>query len=225
MRPPVSRRNSPKSVNKLVNRKWRNWSRTGAAAFLIVALASGCSVYLEHKRPDYTDVSKIEKGTPRYDVMADLGRPIESYKDDGKDVDVFQADPKGRYAGTKTAIITFDTVADIFTICMWEAVATPAEMLTKHKLTTYVVTYEPNQTVESIKAVTGAPKPTEPESASSESSEATTEALTPTNAASPTAIESPTAAALPTATESPSPTALPTAPESPTAIASPMPGT
>ncbi len=137
--------------------------------------------------------------------MADLGRPIESYKDDGKDVDVFQADPNGRYAGTKTAIITFDTVADIFTIGMWEAVATPAEMLTKHKLKTYVVTYEPDQTVDSVKAVPIAPKPDEPASATSESSEATT----PASAASPGATESPSAVESPKPMESPTPTASP----------------
>ena len=106
-------------------------------------------------------MTKVQKGTARYDVTAALGKPIESYKNEGKDIDVFQADPDGRYPITKTAVTTFNTVADIFTIGMWEAVATPAEMLTKHKLTTYVVTYAPDQTVQSIEAVAAPPKPVE----------------------------------------------------------------
>jgi len=128
-------------------------------AFVILTFISGCSLYFENKRPDYTDVTKVQKGIPRCDVTAALGKPIESYKHDGKDIDVFQADPNGRYAGTKTAVTTFNTVADICTIGMWEVVATPAEMLTKHKLTTYVVTYASDQTVESIEAVTAPPNP------------------------------------------------------------------
>jgi outer membrane protein assembly factor BamE (lipoprotein component of BamABCDE complex) len=130
-------------------------------AFLILSLVSGCSLYFENKRPDYTDVTRVQKGTARYDVTAALGKPIESYKNEGKDIDVFQADPDGRYPVTKTAVTTFNTVADILTICMWEAVATPAEMLTKQKLTTYMVTYAPDQTVESIETVAAPPKPVE----------------------------------------------------------------
>jgi len=87
-----------------------------------------------------------------------MGRPLVSYQQDGKDVDVFQADPDGRYKGTKAAVTTFNAVADVFTICMWEAVATPAEMLTQHKLTTYVVTYGPDEKVESIRTTTEEPK-------------------------------------------------------------------
>jgi outer membrane protein assembly factor BamE (lipoprotein component of BamABCDE complex) len=171
-----------------------------AMVFLMLALVSGCSLYFENKRPDYTDVTKVQKGTPRYDVTAALGKPIESYKNEGKDIDVFQADPNGRYAGTKTAVTTFNTVADIFTIGMWEAVATPAEMLTKHKLTTYVVTYAPDQTVESIEAVAAPPKPGEqtaavispsPSSGQATPTESASAAATPNAGASPIAGATP----------------------------------
>jgi hypothetical protein len=120
---------------------------------------------METKRPDYTDVSVIQKGTPRYEVTAVFGKPLESYQKDGKEVDVFQADPNGRSVSTKIVVNTFDTAADVLTLGLWEVVATPAEMLTEHKLTTYVVTYTPAQTVESIEAVaTPPPMPTTPSS-------------------------------------------------------------
>jgi len=32
---------------------------------LLIALLGGCSVYYETKRPDFTNVSTIEQGTPR----------------------------------------------------------------------------------------------------------------------------------------------------------------
>ncbi|MGD0289526.1 MAG: hypothetical protein ABSC63_07735 [Candidatus Binataceae bacterium] len=196
MKPFKDRRSSSRAVQQRPEKS----CHPGALAFLILALVSGCSLYFENKRPDYTDVTKVHKGTPRYDVMAAFGKPIESYKQDGKDVDVFQADPNGRYAGTKTAVTTFNTVADIFTIGMWEAVATPAEMLTKHKLTTYVVTYAPDQTVESIEAVAAPPKP----------SEETAAATAPTGPAGhPTPLESASPAATPVAGASPAAGAIP----------------
>lgn len=125
-------------------------SRLALAILLLVVELAGCSVYYESKRPQATDVSTIQPGTPRYDVTAVFGQPIESYHLNGKDVDVFQADPNGRNAGTKVAVNSFNVVADVLTIGMWEAVATPAELLTRHKLTTYVVTYTAQETVESI---------------------------------------------------------------------------
>jgi len=175
-------------------------SHPSTIALLTLALVSGCSLYFENKRPDYTDVTKVQKGTARYDVTAALGKPIESYKNEGKDIDVFQADPDGRYPVTKTAVTTFNTVADIFTIGMWEAVAIPAEMLTKHKLTTYVVTYAPDQTVQSIEAVAAPPKPVEQAAAANppipSSGQATPEESA-SPAASPIAGTSPVAGATP----------------------------
>src|SRR6266446_5176920 len=192
MKPSVHRRSSIRT------RKWAISIHPSAIAFLILALLSGCSLYFETKRPDYTDVTKVQKGTPRYDVTAALGKPIESYKHDGKDIDVFQADPNGRYAGTKTAVTAFNTVADVFTIGMWEVVATPAEMLTKHKLTTYVVTYAPDQTVESIEAVAAPPKPGEQTAAVIAPIPSSGQA-TPTESASAAATVSPGASATPAA--------------------------
>ncbi len=141
--------------------KVSNMIRRGRFAIVILMLVvslPGCSIYYESKRPKATDVTTIQPGTPRYDVTAVFGKPIESYRLNGKDVDLFQADPNGRNAGTKVAVTSFNAVADVLTIGMWEAVATPAELLTRHKLTTYVVTYMPQQTVESITTSDQTPK-------------------------------------------------------------------
>src|SRR5713226_2839057 len=159
--------------------------RISNMVFLILAVASGCSIWMETKRPDYTDVSVVQKGTPRYLATAVFGKPVESYKNGGKDVDVFQADPKGRYTGTKVAVSSFNSVADIFSLGMWEAVATPAELLTKHKLTTYVVTYGTDQTVESIETVSAPPKPAEQIAAATNSPSGSSSPSTPAAAPTP----------------------------------------
>ncbi len=175
-------------------------------------VTAGCSLVMETKRPEATDVSTVQKGTPRYQVTAVFGKPLQSYQVGGKDIDIFQADPNGRHVGTKIAVNTFNTAADVLTIGLWEVVATPAEMLTKHKLTTYVVTYDANQKVESIEAVAGPPtKPAESLAASSPSPSPTGEepsdAATATPAASPSPSSTDTgstaASATPSATPSP----------------------
>src|SRR5262249_15420980 len=89
-------------------------------------------------------------GMERYQVVAVLGKPVQSYKKEDSDVDIFQVDPNGRYTGTKAAVTSFNIAADVLTLGMWEAVATPAEMLTRHDLTTYQITYGPNGRVTSI---------------------------------------------------------------------------
>ena len=114
---------------------------------MVLVIIPGCSLYYEAKRPPYTDVAAVQPGTPRPNVTAVLGPPVESYTQNGKDVDIFQADPNGRYTGTRVEVSSFNAAADVLTLGMWEVVATPAEMLTKHKLQTYVVTYTSQQTV------------------------------------------------------------------------------
>jgi hypothetical protein len=169
----------------------RTARHSGVVALLFMALAlGGCSLWLETKRPDYTDVSVVQKGTPRYDVTAALGKPTQSYQKDGHDVDVFQVDPKGRYTGTKVAVNTFNTAADIFSLGLWEVVATPAEMLTKHKLTTYVVTYTSDQTVASIEATAGpgAEQQIASEAANESQAGPADDAATPGIAATPAAV-------------------------------------
>lgn len=89
---------------------------------------------------------------PRAEVSAALGHPVQTYQKDGKDVEVYQVDPEGRNPGTKVAVNTFNGAADVLTLGMWEVVATPAELLSQHKLTNYVVTYSRDQKVESIEA-------------------------------------------------------------------------
>jgi hypothetical protein len=183
--------------------------RTSNMTFLILAVAGGCSLWMETNRPDYTDVSVVHKGTSRYLAAAALGKPVQSYKKDGKDVDVFQADPNGRYGGTKAAVTSFNAVADVLSIGMWEAVATPAELLTKHKLTTYVVTYTADQTVESIDAVSAPPKPQDQVATATNSPSASSSPATAT--APPDAGETSDASGSSAASSSPTVAATPAA--------------
>lgn len=121
---------------------------------VISALGSaGCSAYLESTRPEYKDPSVIRQGARRSDIVAALGAPVQTYKNGAKDVDVFALDPEGRAPGTKVAVGSFNLVADVLTIGLWEIVATPAELASQHNLTHYIVTYGNDDAVESVQSV------------------------------------------------------------------------
>ena len=184
--------------------------RVNPITLMLLAALGGCSLWMETKRPDYTDVGVVQKGTPRQIAAAVFGRPLQTYQKDGKDVDVFQADPNGRYGGTKAAITSFNAVADVLSIGMWEAVASPAEFFTRHKLTTYVVTYGKDQSVESIETVAAPPKLTEQIAAAVSSTNASPDAAgTPSSDRSPVTSGSPTVAGSPTPAPNPSGTTTP----------------
>lgn len=124
------------------------------AVLVLLVFASSCSSYLEATRPEYKDPSVIHVGAQRSDIIASLGTPVDSYKTGDSDVDVFKLDPNGRKPGTKVAVGAVNVTADILTLGLWEAVATPVELATQHKLTDYIVTYNNNDIVQSVNIVT-----------------------------------------------------------------------
>lgn len=113
-------------------------------------LAPSCSIFLEASRPGYVDTSKVQKGTTRPEVIDTLGDPLYSQTNAGSTVDVYVLDANGRRLITKVGLTTFNLAADVFTFGLWEAVGTPAEAYTEHRLTPYVITYSSNLEVESV---------------------------------------------------------------------------
>jgi hypothetical protein len=113
-------------------------------------LAPSCSIFLEASRPGYVDTSKVQKGTTRAEVIDTLGEPLYSHTDSGSTVDVYVLDANGRRLITKVGLTTFNLAADVFTLGLWEAVGTPVEHYTEHRLTPYVITYSPSLEVESV---------------------------------------------------------------------------
>ena len=103
-----------------------------APLLLVALLAQGCSVYLAATQPPKVDLAPFEmKGIHRELVVATLGTPVSSVQhEDGTRTDVYQF-YKGSEAGWKAGRATFHFVADLFTIALWEIVATPTELLIK----------------------------------------------------------------------------------------------
>ena len=95
-------------------------------------LSQGCSVYMAGNQPPKVDVATFESGgMSRDQVISKLGVPISSTKhEDGTRTDIFEF-YRGSATGWKVGRATFNAVADVFTIGLWEVVATPTEMIIK----------------------------------------------------------------------------------------------
>jgi len=99
--------------------------------FSILFLSQGCSVYMAGTQPPKVDVATFEAGMSRDQVISKLGVPVSSTKhEDGTRTDIFEF-YRGSATGWKVGRATFNALADVFTIGLWEIVATPTEMIIK----------------------------------------------------------------------------------------------
>ena len=98
----------------------------------VLLLSQGCSVYMAGNQPAKVDTAAFEStAIPRDVVIAKLGVPISSTKnEDGTRTDIYEF-YAGSAKGWKVGRATFNAVADVFTVGLWEVVATPTEMAIK----------------------------------------------------------------------------------------------
>ena len=92
-------------------------------------------------RPVYKNVEVAQPGVERSVVIHELGLPKMSFEKEGRTTDVYTLAPEGETQSTKVAVTSLHAVADAFTLFLWEAVATPYELVTAPTMKTYVVSY------------------------------------------------------------------------------------
>lgn len=122
--------------------------------FIILSLAMGaillassaCSVYMAARQPAKKDLSVLEEGTPRSQVIAELGAPALSEEKDGNKVDIFTF-KQGYGKGTKATRAVLHGLLDIGTFCLWELIATPVEMVADGTDMKLEITYDENDRV------------------------------------------------------------------------------
>jgi hypothetical protein len=92
-------------------------------------LTLGCSVYMAGNQPQKVDFGTFQSGGMARDhVIVKLGLPTSSVKhEDGTRTDIYEF-YEGSATGWKVGRATFNALADIFTIGLWEIIATPTEM-------------------------------------------------------------------------------------------------
>lgn len=93
---------------------------------LTLAGFQGCSVNKAIKNPSYKDLSILKPGTDRAQIIAELGAPVATIKENGDTVDIFKF-KQGSHTTTKIVKGVGYTVLAIGTLGLSEVVLWPAE--------------------------------------------------------------------------------------------------
>jgi hypothetical protein len=127
----------------------RPWLRViaCAASALFVAGLSGCAAVKAARQPDKKNLGVLHEGTPRAQVIAELGAPTYTKpKPDGTVEDVF-AFKQGYSKGVKMTRAFGHAAADVATGGLWEVVGIPAEIWADGTEVQVLVTYDPDERV------------------------------------------------------------------------------
>jgi hypothetical protein len=117
--------------------------------------ASGCSVVMAARQPDKKNLKCLDVGTPRDNVLAELGKPITTETDAQKNkVDIFQF-KQGFDTCTKTARALVHGAADVFTLGLWEVVGTPSEAFFGAKSMAIKIIYDESDKVKEVTYLKG----------------------------------------------------------------------
>jgi outer membrane protein assembly factor BamE (lipoprotein component of BamABCDE complex) len=122
---------------------------TFCMAGLLLGALSGCSVYKAVNQPEKKNLSVLSSGTPRMQVIAELGAPTWSEERNGEKVDLFTF-KQGYSKGAKTGRALFHGAADVLTIGMWEVVGTPIETVADGTDMKVEITYDSEEKVKNV---------------------------------------------------------------------------
>jgi outer membrane protein assembly factor BamE (lipoprotein component of BamABCDE complex) len=118
-----------------------------AACSLIVASLSGCAAVKAARQPDKKNLGVLHEGTPRAQVIAELGAPTYTKpKPDGTVEDVFSF-KQGYSKGVKMTRAFGHAAADVATGGLWEVVGIPAEIWADGTEVQVLVTYDQDERV------------------------------------------------------------------------------
>jgi len=125
-----------------------------AAGALLVGLAAcvvlgGCSIVMAIRQPERKDLSALAPGSPRALVIAKLGGPEYTELIEGRRIDYFNF-IQGYSQRVKYSRAAFHTVADVFSLGLWEIVGTPTEAIFDGTPVAFRVTYSEGLGVDEV---------------------------------------------------------------------------
>jgi hypothetical protein len=134
-------------VLRLGLRPWLHAMACTAVAFF-VASCSGCAAVKAARQPDKKNLGVLHEGTPRAQVIAELGAPTYTKpKPDGTLEDVF-AFKQGYSKGVKMSRAFVHGAADVATGGLWEVIGIPAEIWADGTDVQVLVTYDQDERVQ-----------------------------------------------------------------------------
>lgn len=127
-------------------------SKKLAVSVILLALImpiQGCSVFMAARQPGKKDISLFKVGTPRSLLIAEFGAPVTTDNIGGKTHEVFKF-IQGYPAPARVGRALLHGAADIYTLCLWELIGTPTEMIFDGTQMSYEVTYDSSNFVDSV---------------------------------------------------------------------------
>jgi hypothetical protein len=125
-------------------------------------LSSGCGMYMAFTQPPKVDTQALEAGGLSRDMVIErLGAPRASTKNvDGSREDTYEY-YEGSESGWKIGRGVFHLLADVFTLALWEVIATPTEYVIKGEKLTAQVNFDNTDRMTAFKVLGREGKPSE----------------------------------------------------------------
>ncbi len=110
----------------------------------------GCSTVMEAHRPDPVNLHQFSVGERRFDVVSQVGAPTANEMDGAESCDMYKLVTHGVSRLGKGAIILGEAAADVYTLGLFEVIATPTEGATRSAAHTVIFCYSPAKTLDFI---------------------------------------------------------------------------
>ncbi len=121
-----------------------------SVGILLVGLCSmtsmGCSIGINLTQPARKNLSVFQPGTPRENIVAEIGEPAWSGERNLQKKEIFAFKP-GRYVLDKAGRTFVYLVWDLGTLGIAEIFTTPAEVATRSRVRQMEVIYDPDMRV------------------------------------------------------------------------------
>ena len=123
-------------------------------SMVLLMFGQGCGVYMAFTQPPPANTNAFNVGdVDRGFVMAVCGFPVSSKKkDDGGRIDVYQY-YEGSSSGWSAGRGVFHLLADIFTLALWEIIATPSEFAIRGDKLTAQAEFDSDETLVSFQVL------------------------------------------------------------------------
>ena len=107
-------------------------------------------MYSAASRPDYKDTSIVSPGTPRAELVKQLGEPCRTYQRDNARVDIFEVSDAAATSRQKAVRATGYALLDVVTVGVGEFWGSEIETNLRRQCSTYAVTYHPDDKAQII---------------------------------------------------------------------------
>jgi len=116
---------------------------------------TACSVHSAMNQPNKKDTSVFHRGTPRFEVIGEIGEPVDTQKNnDGTITDTYSF-IQGYSKGVKAGRALGHGLMDVATLGLWEIIGSTTEAIASGDKVVVRVKYDKTKLVDRVTAIKG----------------------------------------------------------------------